>query len=167
MARTLAERFKLPKVGLAWSGSPTHRTDHRRSLPLSQFAGLAGIANVLFFSLQKGKAATEAATPSSRLLLTDWTDELHDFADTAALIANLDLIITVDTAVAHLAGAMGKPVWVLLPFAPDWRWMLNRSDSPWYPTIRIFRQSKIGQWSDVIERVTQTLHSEIRGPLAL
>ena len=85
--------------------------------------------------------------------IIDFTADLLDFADTAALIANLDLVITVDTAVAHLAGAMGKPVWVMIPFNPDWRWMLEREDTPWYPTMRLFRQRKMGKWDDVIARI--------------
>ncbi|HEX5242879.1 MAG TPA: glycosyltransferase family 9 protein, partial [Tepidisphaeraceae bacterium] len=89
----------------------------------------------------------------------DWTQELHDFADTAALIANLDLVIACDTAVAHLAGAMARPVWTLLPFAPDWRWMLDRSDSPWYPTMRLFRQPRPGDWGSVLENVAIELET--------
>jgi hypothetical protein len=92
----------------------------------------------------------------------DWTEELHDFADTAALIANLDLVIAVDTAVVHLAGAMGKPVWTLLPFVPDWRWLLEREDSPWYPTMRLFRQSSWGDWDSVITRVVEALSQWIK-----
>ena len=89
--------------------------------------------------------------------LIDYMVELDDFADTAALVANLDLVIAVDTSVAHLAGAMGKPVWVLLPYAPDWRWLLEREDSPWYPTMRLFRQKSRGDWGEVIDRVAQAL----------
>jgi ADP-heptose:LPS heptosyltransferase len=91
--------------------------------------------------------------------LTDFTQDMNDFADTAALIANLDLIITVDTAVAHLAGTMGKPVWLLLPYVPDWRWLLDRQDSPWYPTMRLFRQSKFGDWGKVIQSVASVLQT--------
>jgi ADP-heptose:LPS heptosyltransferase len=93
--------------------------------------------------------------------LFDLTDQLQDFADTAALICNLDLIITVDTAVAHLAGALGRPVWVLLPFAPDWRWLRNRSDSPWYPTMRLFRQPVPGDWAQPIEQIVRELKGAI------
>jgi ADP-heptose:LPS heptosyltransferase len=91
--------------------------------------------------------------------LIDHTSELADFADTAALIHNLDLVISVDTAIAHLAGAMGKPVWILLPFAPDWRWMLGRDDSPWYPTMHLFRQTISGDWGEVIQRVADSLRN--------
>jgi ADP-heptose:LPS heptosyltransferase len=110
-----------------------------------------------FFSLQKGPAAAQVAELSDRLPIIDRTDRLTDFADTAAMLAHLDLIITVDTAVAHLAGAMGKPVWVLLPFVAEWRWMTGREDSPWYPTMRLFRQSAPGRWGDVIDRVSRHL----------
>jgi ADP-heptose:LPS heptosyltransferase len=89
--------------------------------------------------------------------LTDWTSELHDFTDTAALMANLDLIISVDTAVVHLAGALGRPVWVLLPFIPDWRWMFERTDSVWYPTMRLFRQPTLGDWITPIGKVLERL----------
>ena len=126
-------------------------------MTLSQFAPLARLPGVSFYSLQKGEQAGQARNPPTGLELIDWTEDLHDFADTAALIANLDLVISVDTAVAHLAGAMGKPVWVLLPFVPDWRWLLEREDSPWYPTMRLFRQKAIGQWHEVIERVVEQL----------
>ncbi len=107
--------------------------------------------------MQKGEAAKQASPLSTKMELTDWTEELKDFADTAALIANLDLVITVDTAVAHLAGAMGKPVWVMLRFESAWPWLLDRTDSPWYPTARLFRQTSFGDWADVISRVVDAL----------
>ncbi len=141
------------KVGLAWAGSPTRQDDRYRSLPLSAFAPLAAAKAVTFYSLQKGKPAEHAGEAPPGITMVDLTDDLRDFADTAALIANLDLVITVDTAVAHLAGAMAKPVWVLLEFAPAWRWLLGRSDSPWYPTMRLFRQSKRGDWEGVLAQV--------------
>ena len=94
--------------------------------------------------------------------MIDWTADLIDFADTAAMIEHLDLVISVDTAVAHLAGAMGKRVWLLLPWIPDWRWMLERTDSPWYPTIRLFRQANIGDWAEVLQRVAASLQNEKR-----
>jgi ADP-heptose:LPS heptosyltransferase len=112
---------------------------------------------VHFFSLQKGKAAEETSDPQKDLNLTNWTADLHNFDDTAALIDNLDLVISVDTSVAHLAGALAKPTWLLLPVIPDWRWMLNRSDSPWYPTMRLFRQTKPGDWSSVVSEVVKLL----------
>jgi ADP-heptose:LPS heptosyltransferase len=143
-----------------WAGNPAHARDHDRSLLLSAFAPLAGLRNVRVFSLQKGDRAAEARTPPPGMNLFDFTPELNDFADTAALVSNLDLVVASDTAVAHLAGAMGKPVWLLLPFAPDWRWMLNRTDSPWYPTMRLFRQRRWGDWSEPIEQIVATLTAE-------
>ena len=138
-------------VGLAWAGSPTHKNDRYRTIPLSAFAPLAGVKGVTFYSLQKGEAAAQAKTPPPGIALVDLTPEIKDFADTAALIANLDLVISADTAVVHLAGAMAKPVWTLLPLVPDWRWMLDREDSPWYPTMRLFRQPSRGDWGSVVD----------------
>ena len=151
------------RVGLAWAGSPTHKNDRNRSIPLSSFAPVAGVRGVTFYSLQKGEAAAQARTPPPGIALVDLTKEIKNFADTAALIANLDLVISVDTAAAHLAGAMGRPVWTLLPFLPDWRWMLDREDSPWYPTMRLFRQRTRGEWAEVVERVAGELRMRVQG----
>lgn len=137
-----------PKVGLAWAGRLI--PNPRRSIPASALAPLTALPGIYFITLQKGAAA---APPH----VIDWTADLQDFADTAALIANLDLVITIDTAISHLAGALAKPVWVLLPFAADWRWHLDRSDSPWYPTMRLFRQPAIGDWQTPVARVMQAL----------
>lgn len=145
------------KVGLVWAGSPDHRRDHWRSFSLAAFSPLGRIQGVRFYSLQKGAAATEMATPPAGICLTDLAPELDDFATTAAVIANLDLVITVDTAVAHLAGAMGKPVWTLIYSPPDWRWLLEREDTPWYPTMRLFRREIAGEWAPVIEQVAREL----------
>jgi tetratricopeptide (TPR) repeat protein len=144
------------KVGLVWAGRPGHGNDRNRSLVLSQLSALGSVSGVSYISLQKGEAAKQVA---DGLQLTDWTSNLNDFADTAALIARLDLVITVDTAVAHLAGALAKAVWVLLPFVPDWRWMLDRDDSPWYPTMRLFRQPALGDWRTPIARIVEALKS--------
>ena len=133
-------------------------------MSLSSLSPLFETSNVHFHSLQVGAAAQQARHGEMGAKLTDFTEHLLDFADTAALIANLDLVISVDTAVAHLAGAMGKPVWTLLPFAPDWRWMLEREDSPWYPTMRLFRQSCTGNWHDVIARVADELAQYANNP---
>jgi hypothetical protein len=130
--------------------------DRNRSLTLSQLAPLA-LPGVHFYSLQKGPAAEQANNPPPAMNLTDWTEDLSDFAETAELVIGLDLVVTVDTAIAHLAGALGKPVWVMLPHIPDWRWLLGREDSPWYPTCRLFRQQSRGDWADVIQRVAQRL----------
>jgi hypothetical protein len=141
------------RVGLVWGGRPQHVNERRRSMKLRQFAPLAGAKNAAFYSLQKGEAAGQAAAPPAGLQLTDWTNELRDFAETAALIENLDLVVTVDTSVAHLAGALGKKVWILLPAVPDWRWMLDRADTAWYPSARLFRQKGAENWGEVVERV--------------
>jgi tetratricopeptide (TPR) repeat protein len=141
------------RVGLAWAGSPTHRYDRTRTIPAAALRPLIDAANARFYSLQKGQGSDGAQT----LGLTDWTGELASFADTAALVACLDLVVTADTAVAHLAGALGKPVWLLTPFAPDWRWLLERTDSPWYPTMRLFRQRRAGDWGEVVEAVRAAL----------
>jgi tetratricopeptide (TPR) repeat protein len=145
-------------IGLRWAGSPKFRPDiHRSPRELSLFAPLANIGNIRFVSLQTEAAAQQAAHPPEGMNLVDWTDELSDFSDTAALIANLDLVISSDNVVTHLAGAMGKPVWMVLPFIPDWRWMLDREDSPWYPTLRLFRQPSLGDWNSVVARVADAL----------
>ena len=146
------------KVGLVWFGGQKHLLNRKRSIAFDQISKLTAATGVDFFSLQKDRRGQSPAPPET---IIDWTTELHDFDDTAALIANLDLVIAVDTAVAHLAGAMGKPVWVMLPFVPDWRWMLNRNDSPWYPTMRLFRQQSPGDWPGVIQSVADALQSAL------
>lgn len=153
----LGEDLPSLKVGLAWAGSPNHAEDRYRSIALDRLGPLGQVPGIRFVSLQKGHAATQTNKLPHGMQLIDISEEINDFADTAALIANLDLVIAVDTAVAHLAGAMGAPVWVLLPFAPDWRWMLDREDSPWYPTMRLFRQPLRGDWDSVIARVVRAL----------
>jgi Tfp pilus assembly protein PilF len=158
----LADRSPLIKVGLVWAGNPRRKHDRNRSMKLANLAPLGRVPGVRLFSLQKGEAAAEAKTPPPGMELVDWTEELKDFADTAALIDNLDLIIAVDTAVPHLAGAMGKPVWTLLPFVPDWRWVPGREDNPWYPSMRSFRQPRIGDWDSVIARVVEALSGWIK-----
>ncbi|MGA2441524.1 MAG: tetratricopeptide repeat protein [Tepidisphaeraceae bacterium] len=147
------------KVGLCWWGNPTHKEDRTRSFSLEVLVPLGAVPNTWFCSLQKGPAGRQAAAGPAEFEITDWTAELWDFADTAALIANLDLVIACDTAVAHLAGAMGKPVWLLLPLVADWRWMENRNDSPWYPTMRIFRQEKPGDWPGVVDGLAKELRA--------
>ncbi len=144
-------------IGLVWSGNPKYKQDCKRSVPLSEFAPLAKISGINFHSLQVGNQAKEIRYSPDGMIIYDWHERLHDFADTAGLIANLDLVITVDTSVAHLAGAMGKPVWTLLPFVPDWRWLMNQEDTPWYPTMRLFRQPHHGKWKPVIEKVAEEL----------
>jgi tetratricopeptide (TPR) repeat protein len=148
---------KQLKIGIVWAGHVGHRGNSKRSTSLFSWAPLAGIRGVTFFSLQVGEAGAEAQSPPPGMNLVDLTGPIADFADTAAFLSHLDLIISVDTAVAHLAGSMGKPVWTLLPFAPDWRWLLGRSDTPWYPTMRLFRQGVPGDWKGVFEAVARDL----------
>jgi len=141
------------KVGIVWAGSARHTNDHNRSCSLEPFLPLSQIEGVRLYGLQKGEPARQAQESQ----LTNLGEQFADFTDAAAAIDNLDLIISVDTAVLHLAGAMGKPVWALLAFAPDWRWMLKRADSPWYPTMRLFRQQKWGDWDSLFRIVNREL----------
>jgi ADP-heptose:LPS heptosyltransferase len=127
-------------------------------LPLTEAGDAA------FVSLQKPIPDVDRETMTAFTGMTDLSDDLTDFGETAALIENLDLVITVDTAMGHLAGAMAKPVWIMLPKASDWRWMLDREDSPWYPTARLFRQAKPGEWDPVLSRVSDALAVELRHP---
>ncbi|MGD1276027.1 MAG: tetratricopeptide repeat protein [Tepidisphaeraceae bacterium] len=150
---------ELLKVGLAWAGRPEYDDDRRRSTSLSNLAPLGQVEGVWFCSLQKGPAAQQVRALPAGFEVTDLSADLNDFADTAALIDNLDLVIAVDTAAAHLAGALAKPTWVLLPKVPDWRWMLNRDDSLWYPTMRLFRQPIAGDWDTPIRRIVEALRS--------
>jgi tetratricopeptide (TPR) repeat protein len=143
-------------AGVAWAGSGQHDNDRNRSIALKTLLPALDRPELDFVSLQfdpKGEIAREIAALGAEALLPSAMGRVKDFADTAALMPRLDLVISVDTAVAHLAGAMGRPVWVLLPFAPDWRWMLERADTPWYPTMRLYRQPAPGDWPSVIERV--------------
>jgi Flp pilus assembly protein TadD len=144
------------KVGLVWAGSAVHLNDRNRSMLLEKFAPL-GTTGARFYSLQKGPQAVQARTPPPGLVITDLMNRIEDFADTAAFVDALDLVISVDTSVAHLAGALGKPVWLLLPAPPDFRWLLEREDSPWYPTMRLFRQPSRGDWDSVMRRVADEL----------
>jgi tetratricopeptide (TPR) repeat protein len=145
------------KVGIVWAGTPLHQNDRARSCRLSDFAPLAGVANVSWYSLQKGPAVKQLGDPPPGMNITHLGDDLRDFGDTAALLQCLDLLISVDTSVVHLGGALARPVWVLLARGPDWRWMLDRDDSPWYPTLRLFRQTRSGQWGSVLQRATEAL----------
>jgi tetratricopeptide (TPR) repeat protein len=149
------------KAGLVWAGRATTKKESFRSTALDLFSPLSDIGDMTFYSLQKGHASAEAENPPKGMKLINYADEIHDFSDTAAFINCLDLVISVDTAVAHLAGALGKEVWTLLPFVPDWRWLLNREDSPWYPTMKLFRQQSSGDWGPVIIRLRQELRALI------
>lgn len=142
------------RVGLVWAGKSY--PDPLRSCRLAELSPLAA-ESITFFSLQVGSGVEELDSTPFRMKLIDLTSRIHDFVDTAALIEQLDLVISIDTSVAHLAGALGKPVLLLLPYAPDWRWLLDRSDSPWYPTMQIFRQKQPGDWGGVIDQVQSAL----------
>jgi tetratricopeptide (TPR) repeat protein len=148
-----------PHIGIVWMGNPLYSDDHKRSLTFGQVEPLLAAARPHFVSMQKGSTTATA----SRAGIFDADPWLDDFTATAGLIDELDLIITVDTGVAHLAGAMGRPVWTMLPFTPDWRWMLGRDDSPWYPTMRLFRQKMPRDWPPVIARIATALQSFVRG----
>ena len=150
------------RVGLVWSGSPTHANDHNRSVPLRQFSRITDAIDATFVSLQKDPRPADRAVLAQTDII-DLTADLTDFAETAALINCLDLVITVDTSVAHLAAALGRPTWILLPYTPDYRWLLDRDDSPWYPTVRLFRQSGTRDYCEVIERVRSELSALVSG----
>jgi Flp pilus assembly protein TadD/ADP-heptose:LPS heptosyltransferase len=143
------------RIGFTWQGNPQHKGDRLRSVPLERFSGLAKVPGVIFCSLQKHHGRDQLGKASFRV--EDFGSVLEGMGDTAALMANLDLVISVDTSVVHLAGALGVPVWVALPFAPDWRWMRGIEHSPWYPTLRHFRQPRTGEWSDVFRRLEESL----------
>ncbi len=145
------------RIGIVWAGRPTHRNDLRRSIRLAALAPLAALPGVALVSLQKGPAQAEIAQYWGRAPLLNLGPEIRDFADTMAILEGLELVVSVDTAVAHLAGAMGKPVWIMLPYAPDWRWLLDRADSPWYPSARLFRQSAERSWEPVIAEIAAEL----------
>jgi Flp pilus assembly protein TadD len=144
-------------IGIAWAGRPTHNNDLNRSMSLSAFAPIAALDGISLVALQKGPGQSAIADYSDRAPLLNLGAEIADFADTMAIIETLDLVVTVDTVLAHLAGAMGKAVWILLPYAPDWRWLLERSDSPWYPTARLLRQPTPGDWDSVAREVAVAL----------
>jgi hypothetical protein len=149
------------KVGIAWAGNRSHKNDRSRSVAIERLSPILDIPGIRWVSLQVGERAGDL----DRLpigTVVDISDQLGDFGDTAAVIANLDLVIAVDTAVAHLAGALGRPVWAMLPFAPDWRWMLDRGDSPWYPTLRLFRQGTDRSWDAVIGHLAKELAAPSR-----
>ncbi|CEK20012.1 tetratricopeptide repeat protein [Chthonomonas calidirosea] len=150
------------RVGVVWAGNPYYPNDKKRSCPIERFSSLFEVAEAAFYSLQKG-GASEYAQPILRQWgVQDLSQELRDFADTAAAIAALDLVISVDTAVAHLAGAMGKPVWVLLPFSPDWRWGMTGGTTVWYPSMRLFRQTQRDDWQGVLEQVADQLRADLK-----
>jgi len=150
------------RVGLVWCGSNHGRAD-RRPIPLERLVPILSIPEVQFVSLQKDIRSSDAEALRSHAHIIEIGNELDDFADTAAVVAQLDLVVSIDTALAHLTGAMGKPVYILLPDPPSWRWLLDREDSPWYPTARLFRQREPGAWDDVVSRVAQAIGSLLDG----
>jgi tetratricopeptide (TPR) repeat protein len=158
--RELESRDRF-RIGIAWQGNAANPGDSHRSIPLAHFAILARIPGVRLISLQKGPGTQQLNSIAESIPVLDLASRLDEtsgaFMDTAAVMMNLDLVITSDTAVAHLAGALGVPVWVALAFASDWRWLLQREDSPWYPTMRLFRQVRFGDWRDVFERIAEVL----------
>jgi ADP-heptose:LPS heptosyltransferase len=143
------------RVGLCWAGNRANYNDVNRSIPLEMLSPLGRVPGVVLHSLQVGADSSAKAPPA----MIDRTAQIKDFADTAALLSQLDLVISVDTAVAHLAGAMGKRVWLLVPFAPDWRWLLERPDSPWYTTMQIFRKRPMEPWPPLIAKVAEMLRA--------
>lgn len=159
--RRIGPRGERLRVGLAWAGRPF---PPGRSVPLELLAPLAEAGDIDFYSLQKGDAAAESAKPPAGLRWIDWSSDVRDFADVAAIVAAVDLVIGIDTAAAHLAGAMGKPVWVMLRHVADWRWLAGREDSPWYPSMRLFRQQKPGEWRQVVEQVAMCLRDQSLRP---
>jgi len=153
-----------PRIGLVWAGNPTHYNDRNRSVGLAVLELILGTVGLHFVSLQKPVSAADIAVLQQFANVTPIGDELADFADTAAVIAMLDLVIAVDTATAHLAAAMGKVVALLLPFSADFRWLVGRNDSPWYPTMRLFRQTSLGDWNDPLVRLRRELADVARRP---
>lgn len=149
------------RVGLAWSGRPTHPNNARRSLRLAELAPILNVPGVDFVSVQKPMPAEDRAVAEGMSNFIDLADELESFADTGAVLCNLDLLISVDTAVVHLAGAMARDAWVMLPEPADWRWLLDREDTVWYQTLRLFRQKTVGDWGPVFARVAEALRGRV------
>ena len=145
------------RIGVIWAGRPTHNNDRNRSAQLADFLPIAAVPGVALLALQKGPKTGQAGEWYGRAPLINVGAEINDYDDTMAILENIERLVTVDTSVAHLAGAMGRPVWMLLPRAPDWRWLLNREDTPWYPSLRLFRQTQVRHWDDVAQRIASEL----------
>jgi hypothetical protein len=146
----------MPRIGLVWSGNPEHTNDHNRSIPLDLLTPLFDL-DLEFHCIQKEIRQADREILIKHRQIKLYESDLNDFSDTAALVSEMNLVISVDTSVAHLAGALGKPVWILLPFSPDHRWMTEREDSPWYPTARLFRQPQTGDWASIVTKVVADL----------
>ncbi|MGA7341531.1 MAG: tetratricopeptide repeat protein [Terracidiphilus sp.] len=159
--RAFPDRGPGPRIGLAWAGNPRYKADHQRSIRLEALLPLLVAVRATWISLQKGEAAEQLAALPNGIPVLDGSSRDRDLAQTAALLATLDLVITTDTCIAHLAGAMAWPVWILLPFLADWRWMEEAERSPWYPTARLFRQGSPGDWAGVVERITDELCNQV------
>ena len=157
LLQLLGEKGDRQRIGLVWAGNPQHHNDRNRSIPLERFRDLLALDNFHWFSLQVGPRSKDIERLGWRNRLIDLSPQLHDYNDTAWALAHLDLLISVDTSVAHLAGAMARPAWVLLPHAPDWRWLLDREDSPWYPSLRLFRQPRIGDWGSALAEMKEKM----------
>ena len=145
------------RAGLAWAGNPRYKADHQRSTSLETLLPLLRMPGITWISLQKGPAAEQLKTLCDDVFVWDGSSGESDLAEAAALIATLDLVVTTDTCIAHLAGAMGKPVWILLPHLADWRWMQQRETTPWYPTAKLFRQNAPGDWPGLVKRAANEL----------
>jgi tetratricopeptide (TPR) repeat protein len=145
------------RIGVIWAGRPTHNNDRNRSATLTDFLPIANVPGVALLALQKGPKTGQAGEYWGRAPLINVGAEIQDYDDTMAILENIERLVTVDTSVAHLAGAMGRPVWIMLPKAPDWRWLLDREDTPWYPSVRLFRQTQVRRWDDVAQRMAQRL----------
>ena len=151
-----------PRIGIAWTGRPTHPNNARRSMRLEMLAPVLNTPGISFISLQKPFPEEDRAFAASLPAFVDLSGELSDFADTAAIMMSLDLVLAVDTAVVHLAGALARPVWAMITEPADWRWLVGRTDSPWYPTLRLFRQTRHADWAPVVQSVAQALHQQAR-----
>jgi hypothetical protein len=145
------------RVGIVWQGNPAHTKDRERSFRLAQLEPVAHVPGVRLFSLQKNFGLDQLQEVRDRFVVTEIDSRLYDLVDTAAVMRSLDLVISVDSSPAHLAGALGVPVWLVLPFVSDWRWMTDREDTPWYPTMRLFRQRRFGDWNELFTRVAHEL----------
>jgi hypothetical protein len=152
-----------PRIGIVWSANPNQRVDRHRNCPLHEFLPILSFPEISFYSLQKGECRDDLSDLPSHIQLEDLEQHLGDFGDLAVIIDQLDLVISVDSPAAHLAGALGKKTWTLLSQVADWRWMLEGETTPWYPTMRLFRQTRPGNWAGVIERVAEALRREAIG----
>jgi hypothetical protein len=145
------------RVAIAWAGRPTHNNDINRTITLDTLAPLFGLEGVTFVSVQKGPATAQMRDYKGAAPLLNLDAEIVDFEDTIAILANVDLLVSVDTSVVHFAGAMGRPAWAMIPFAPDWRWLIGREDSPWYPSLRLIRHPAPRRWDLVVPKVAEEL----------